>query len=413
MVGRPMGAGGGSSDVVPHYTVPPLQGIKNVLQELGNTEAKIGLTLVDDDNSNIDQAIEAAKQADAVIIMAGSIAEEGADRATFADEIGLNAALSLGDTLDWYTDAPNKITSIARTDGKDLNPERNSQTIAMIEMILAATGDMFKKTAVVLKDNAGIAIPNSGALLGNSGPAILEVWFPGQEDGHIVADVLFGSVNPSGKTPVTFPIAGKGFLDTIAKDAIHFPGTSAKANGWVDTTDITVFPPLVFEDKALVEYKEGLKIGYRWYDSNASGKCALRKDLSNPCVAFPFGHGLSYTEFSVGDASLVYNTSKDTYTVNLPVTNEGNRQGKTVIQVYLGIPAPKQPPKRLVAFQKVSISSGETVQVSLDIDPLSANHPLGIYDTELKKFKIPAGPFIVYVGTSSSLRDLQILRFNR
>jgi beta-glucosidase len=144
MVGRPMGAGGGSSDVVPHYTVPPLQGIKNVLQELGNTEAKIGLTLVDDDNSNIDQAIEAAKQADAVIIMAGSIAEEGADRATFADEIGLNAALSLGDTLDWYTDAPNKITSIARTDGKDLNPERNSQTIAMIEMILAATGDMFK-----------------------------------------------------------------------------------------------------------------------------------------------------------------------------------------------------------------------------------------------------------------------------
>ena len=109
----------------------------------------------------------------------------------------------------------------------------------------------------------------------------------------------------------------------------------------------------------------------------------------------------------------VYNTSKDTYTVNLPVTNEGNRQGKTVIQVYLGIPAPKQPPKRLVAFQKVSISSGETVQVSLDIDPSSANHPLGIYDTELKQFKIPAGPFIVYVGTSSSLRDLQILSFNR
>ena len=413
MVGHPMGAGGGSSDVVPYYTVPPLQGIKNVLQELGNTEAKIELTLVDDDNSNIDQAIEAAKQADAVIIMAGSIAEEGADRATFADEIGLNAALSLGDNLDWYTDVPNKITSLARTDGKNLNPERNSQTIAMIEMILAATGDMFKKTAVVLKDNAGIAIPNSGALLGNSGPAILEVWFPGQEDGHIVADVLFGSVNPSGKTPVTFPIAGKGFLDTIAKDAIHFPGTSAKANGWVDTTDVTVFPPLVFEDKALVEYKEGLNIGYRWYDSNSSGKCALREDLSNPCVAFPFGHGLSYTEFSVGDASLIYNTSKDTYTVNLPVTNEGNRQGKTVIQVYLWVPAPKQPPKRLVAFQKVSISSGETVLVSLDIDPSSANHPLGIYDTELKQFTIPAGPFIVYVGTSSSLRDLQILSFNR
>ena len=413
VVGRSMGAGGGSSDVVPHYTVPPLQGIKNVLQELGNTQAKIELTLVDDDNSNIDQAIEAAIQADAVIIMAGSIAEEGADRATFADEIGLNAALSLGDTLDWYTDAPNKITSLAHTDGKAINPERNSQTIAMIEMILVATGDMFRKTAVVLKDNAGIAIPDSGALLGNSGPAILEVWFPGQEDGHIVADVLFGSVNPSGKSPVTFPIAGKGFLDTIAKNATHFPGTSAKAKGWIDTTDITVFPPLIFEDKALVEYKEGLNIGYRWYDSNASGKCALREDLSNPCVAFPFGHGLSYTEFSLGDASLIHNTLKDTYTVNLPITNEGNRPGKTVIQVYLGIPAPEQPPKRLVAFQKVAINPGETVQVSLDIDPSSANHPLGIYDTELKQFKIPVGQFIVYVGTSSSLRDLQILSFNR
>jgi beta-glucosidase len=162
-----------------------------------------------------------------------------------------------------------------------------------------------------------------------------------------------------------------------------------------------------------VEYKEGLNIGYRWYDSNASGKCALREDLSNPCVAFPFGHGLSYSEFSLGDASLIHNTLKDTYTVNLPVTNEGNRPGKTVIQVYLGIPAPEQPPKRLVAFQKVAVSPGETVQVSLDIDPSSANHPLGIYDTNLKKFKIPVGQFIVYVGTSSSLRDLQKLRFNR
>jgi beta-glucosidase len=113
---------------------------------------------------------------------------------------------ALGDGLDWYVAKPNTISTATS------NPPANSNTVAMITGILGATSTTAKpmaaKTALVLKDNAGVAM--DPALLGARGPAILEVWFPGQEDGHIVAYLLFGVTNPSGKLPVTFPKVGEG-----------------------------------------------------------------------------------------------------------------------------------------------------------------------------------------------------------
>jgi beta-glucosidase len=152
----------------------------------------------------------------------------------------------------------------------------------MIQGIMAAAPDIPSKTVLVLKDNAGVTLPDDASILGPAGPSILEVWFPGQEDGNIVGDLVFGVTNPSGKLPVTFPKSGQGFLDHIASDPASWPG-------------------VLIGDQPTVEYKEGLNIGYRWYDADASGQCTLDASRRNPCVAFPFGFGLSYTEFALSE----------------------------------------------------------------------------------------------------------------
>ncbi|SDP14411.1 beta-glucosidase [Rhodoferax sp. OV413] len=408
VVGKAMGGGGGSSDVVPNYTVAPLEGIKNMLTSLGNTTATVQLILVDDANATatIDgvsasfaDVTAAAAGADAVIVMAGTIAEEGADRATTQDGSSLSsvtvplaagATAADGSSLDWYASA--SLTTPATATGT--NAVKNSNTVAMVKAIMAVTSTtakaMAQKTALVLKDNAGVAM--DPALVGTSGPSILEVWFPGQEDGNIVADLLFGRKNPSGKLPVTFPYAGKGFLDSLTTQ--QFPGVVA-ADGVTQT----------------VTYSEQLNIGYRWYDSNVSGQCAVVNG-SNPCVAFPFGHGLSYTTFNVGASSVARNTITGSYEVKATVTNTGSLAGSEVVQVYLSLPASAssvgaaQPPKRLTGFQKVELAPGASKQVVISIDPSGANHPLSVWSTASNAWVIPAGQYTVHVGKSSSPKDL-------
>jgi beta-glucosidase len=400
VIGEPMGGGGGSSDMVPSYTVSPIEGLRNALVELGNKDAAVKLILVDDDNAGatIDgrkvsfaDAVSAAAGADNVVMMAGTISEEGADRATFTDIKGkvLASPAALGGGLDWYVHRSNIISTNGET-----NPAKDSRTTAMITALLAARSTsgkpMAAKSVLVLKDNAGVSMP--AALVGPKGPAILEAWFPGQEDGNVVADVLFGRTNPAGKLPVTFPIAGKGFLDRI--DASQFPG--------VATPD---------GKSQAVTYSERLAIGYRWYDANAAGNCA-EKAGKNPCVAFPFGHGLSYTSFSVGMPKLNQGATKDIWRATARVTNSGKRAGAEVVQVYLSLPASanalgaKQPPKRLVGFQRIELAPGASGEVSIAIDPSASNHPMSVWDTQAGKWVIPQGTFTVWLGRSSSQGDL-------
>lgn len=406
MVGKAMGGGGGSSDVVPNYTVAPVDGIKNMLRTLGNSSATVRLILVDDANSTatIDgssttfaAAQAAAAAADAVIVMAGTISEEGADRATFTSSSGMTLATSAADgtSLDWY--ASTSLTTPATTSGT--NAVKNSGTVAMIQSLMGLSSTtartMTQKTSLVLKDNASVALP--AALVGSAGPAILETWFPGQEDGNIVADLLFGQKNPSGKLPVTFPVAGKGFLDSVT--TTQFPGTVS------GTTQS-------------VEYTEKLNIGYRWYDANVSGQCAVVGGV-NPCVAFPFGHGLSYTTFSIGNQSARGNGAGG-YSVTATVTNTGTRAGAEVVQVYLALPASAssvgatQPPKRLVGFQKVELAAGAAQTVTISIDPAASNHPLSVWNKSTGAWVIPTGSYTIYVGNSSSPKSLvQVDAFNK
>jgi beta-glucosidase len=369
LVGQPMGAGGGSSDVVPNYTVLPVDGLKSVLTGLGNTAATVTLITVKDDNSDLNAAKAAAAAADAVIIMAGTVAEEGADRVSFADSTGLTLT-AVGDGLDWYVARPNAISTATS------NLPANSNTVAMIMGILGATSTTAKpmaaKTALVLKDNAGVAM--DPVLLGAGGPAILEVWFPGQEDGHIVADLLFGVTNPSGKLPVTFPKVGQGFMDWVKTDPSVYPGV---AN-------------LVGQPE--VEYKEGLNIGYRWYDAKGV------------TPAFPFGHGLSYTTFSMSNLSVTPKISDGAQPIRIQfvLQNTGGRAGAEVPQLYLGFPsAIGEPPKRLVAFAKLQLDPGEMTNVQLTIDPAATNHPLSYWDSNSNNWSIANGFYPIYVGSSS------------
>jgi beta-glucosidase len=368
-LGQPPG-GGGSSDVIPMYTVSPLQGLKDVLVAEGNTTATVTLVTVKDDNSDLPAATAAAAGADAVIVMAGTIAEEGADRASFADATGLSLT-AFGDNLDWYVARPNTISTAT------VNTAANSNTVAMIAGILGATSTtgkpMATKTALVLKDVAGVAM--DPVLLGASGPAILEVWFPGQEDGHIVADLLFGVSNPSGKLPVTFPNIGHGFLDWVKTDPSVYPGVKNAAG------------------QPAVEYKEGLTIGYRWYDANGVAP------------AFAFGHGLSYTTFQISKLEATPKKSDGTHPIKVQffVENTGSVYGAEVPQVYLSLPAALgEPPKRLVAFQKVWLNPGEKTKLQISIDPSASNHPLGYWDSAAQAWTIADGDYQVYVGNSAA-----------
>ncbi|MGR8024674.1 beta-glucosidase [Burkholderia cenocepacia] len=366
-LGNPMGSGGGSSDVVALYTVSPLQGMRDVLANLGNTTAKVHLVLVDDSNTNatIDGAAStfAAAQslmgsADAVVVMAGSISEEGADQATFVDAAGLS--LDAGkylNSLDWYGPKASSLTTTSTV--------RSSNTLAMIQSVVATN----PKTVLVLKDNAVEALDPTLLKGGVSAPAaILEAWFPGQEDGHVVADLLFGVTNPSGKLPVTFPQVGQGFMDSIS--AAQYPGVSV--NG-VPT----------------VTYTEGLAMGYRWYD------------VVNKSPAFEFGFGLSYTAFTIQNAA-VSPASNGTYNVTVSVANSGKVAGAEVVQVYVALPSSSgEPPKRLVGFKKVFLNPGASQTVSLNIDPNASNHPLSTWDKDAQQWSPASGTTTVYVGNSS------------
>ena len=149
--------GGGSSKVTPLYTVPPLDGMRDVLADLGSS-ATVTKVTVADDLSNLDEAKRAASEADAVVLMAGLVATEGADQ----------------------------------PDANMLNNQNR-----MLDQLLGLN----PSTVVVLKDSNPMLMPWI-----DQAPAVLEVWNQGSEDGHVVADLLFGVVNPSGKVPDQYPV---------------------------------------------------------------------------------------------------------------------------------------------------------------------------------------------------------------
>jgi len=321
--GAAASGGGGSSRVVPTYTVTPQQGLQNALTALGSS-ATINTVIVANNNSNLPAAVAAAQAADVAIVMAGVVTAEGSDRPS-------------------------------------LNMPNNQDDI------IAAIAAVKPNVVVVVKDGDPVLMPWIDNV-----PAVLEAWNPGQEDGNIVARLLFGLANPSGKLPVTYP---KLVSDTPTSTSDRYPGITPPGAPF----------PSVF-------YTEGLQMGYRWYDAQHIEPL------------FPFGHGLSYTTFALSNLSVTPKISDGTkpITVRFALQNTGAVRGAEVAQLYVGLPlAAGEPPKRLVGWQKVWLNPGEVQQVELVINPAATTHPLGIFDSAQQAWKTTLGAYIFYVGTSS------------
>ena len=240
--------GGGSSKVDPLYTVAPLEGLRDILTEMG-ADATADSFIVADDLSNLELAIEAARAADTVILMAGLVATEGADMPS---------------------------------------PNMFNQQNEMLDALLGVN----KNTVVVMKDSAPVLMPWV-----DKASTILEVWNQGAEDGHVVPDLLFGRVNPSGKVPTTYPRSADDTL--YANHPERYPGTDEGAG----------YP--------VIRYTEGLEMGYRWFQ--AQGIEPL----------FCFGHGLSYTTFDLADISVDAEgfNGNQPVTVRARLTNTANGPG--------------------------------------------------------------------------------------
>ncbi len=218
------------------------------------------------------------------------------------------AVVIVGTDHDWETEGEDR-TTLALPGAQD--------------ELVAAVAAANPNTVVVINAGSPAAMPWLDAV-----PAVLQIWFPGQAIGEALADVLTGVEEPGGRLPVTFPVR----LEDTPAFAEH-PGRDGKA-----------------------VYAEGTFIGHRWYD----------RDGIAPL--FPFGHGLGYTTFSLGDAR-VEGGIDDGVTVSVDVTNTGDRAGSEVVQIYVEPPAgdPARPLRHLAAFRRVDVEAGASAAVRIEL----------------------------------------------
>lgn len=199
-------------------------------------------------------------------------------------------------------------------------------------------------------------------------PVVLHTWYPGQEAGTALAQILFGDYSPSGKLPASLE------------------------RRWEDNPVYhSYYPP---PGQSRVQYSEGLFIGYRGYDRSET------KPL------FPFGFGLSYTTFAYSNLSVMPKTgSGDQVTVSFDVKNTGHREGAEVAELYVGDPhaSVPRPVKELKGFAKVDLKPGESKRVTLKLDHRSFSY----YDVAKKDWTAEPGPFTILIGSSSDKIQLK------
>ena len=311
---------------IPRNTVTPLEGIRALVGDRANIVHSQGVQITLDDDwwedeveladpaenrRMIAQAVEAAREADTIILFIGDT--EQTSREGWADE-------HLGDR-----------TSL------DLVGEQNE--------LFAAMKALGKPIVTVLVNGR----PPSYLTVAEQSDAILETWYAGEQQGTAIADALFGRVNPGGKLPVT-----------VARNVGQLPN--------------------------FYNYKPSARRGYLF-------------DEVTPL--YPFGFGLSYTDFEIGaptlsSASIV---SGQGVTVRVPVTNSGSMAGDEVVQVYLrdNVSSVTRPVKELVGFDRVTLQPGETRNVDIAIRP----DAFAFWDRDMKRIVEP-GEFTIMVGPDSA-----------
>jgi beta-glucosidase len=248
---------------------------------------------------------------------------------------------------------------------------------ALIEAVAAAN----PHTVVVIESGGAVLMPWLDKV-----SAVVEAWFPGIRGSEAIANILFGDVNPSGKLPITFPkseadLPHPTHVDPPKADATHVVPKLPGAPGPIGMM-MGIAPP--FD----VNYDEGLKVGYKWYDAEKKP------------VLFPFGFGLSYTSYSYSGLKI---TPGDSTEVSFTVKNTGKRAGSETAQVYASFPdSAGEPPNRLVGWTKIDLAPGESKQVSVPV----SRERLQIFDETSDSWKLVPGQYVLRVGASS--RDLPL-----
>jgi beta-glucosidase len=242
--------------------------------------------------------------------------------------------------------------------------------------VIAAVAAANPHTIVVLETGSPVTMPWVDAPA-----AILEAWYGGSDGANALGNILFGTVNPSGKLPNTFPKSDADLPNpTVTQpppESEHFSGPASpdqRANG---------LPPFP------VAYDEGVKVGYKWYDAE------------NKSVLFPFGFGLSYTTYGYSALSV---TPGPTVKVTFTVANTGARAGEEIAEVYAALPdSAQEPPKRLIGWSKVKLEPKEKRTVTVEVD---AKY-LSIFDEQKDGWTLVPGDYTIMVGGSSQSLPLK------
>ena len=332
--------GGFGAGVKAKYEITPLQGLQNALGksvEIKFAQGYRARVINPWQKNKNDKDVDVNKPDPALI-------QEAVNTAKNSDV----AIVFIGGNRDYESEG---------RDRKDLSLPFGEQ--ALVDAVTAANA----KTIVVIIGGAPYDINK----IKKDNHTIVWSWFNGSEGGHALADVLTGKVNPSGKLPFTFPVE----LDESPAHYLHtFPGDSLTAI-----------------------YKEGILVGYRWYDTK------------NITPLYPFGYGLSYTNFTFSPAHTDKKDYKsdETITVTTKVKNTGKIDGKETVQIYIGKvgSAVERAEKELKAFKKVLIPAGKEVTVTLSIPVKN----LAYYNEQNKKWVVEPGKYKVMVGASS--RDIK------
>lgn len=346
--------GGGSSEIKALYEISPLMGIKMHLG--GNTKVLYAPGYLTEDKKqesdvNWQQdsiSAEALAALPTPVDMHDSteteegkkLLEEAVRLAGECDEV-----IFVGGMNHEYDVEGNDRASMKLPYGQD----------KVIEALLKVKPDM----TVVLIAGAPVEMPWR-----NQAKAIVWAYYAGMETGNALADILFGKVNPSGKLAETFPVT--------------YADTPTAKNG-------------EFAKPGRIELKEGVFVGYRYYDS---------KDVE---VAYCFGHGLSYTEFAFSDLQ-VTKIADDDITVSLTVANIGETDGAEVVQIYTGAEAvsEKHPKKELKDFGKIFLEAGERKTITFKLKAEDFAH----FDEEAKAFVTEPGNYKIMVG--ASVQDIRL-----
>ena len=224
--------------------------------------------------------------------------------------------------------------------------------------LIAALGEQLNKTVVVLQNGAPVALP-----FVDKASAILEAYLGGQAGASAIAKVLSGEVNPSGKLAETFPMS----LEDVPSQP-YFPGSTKQ-----------------------VEYREAIWVGYRYFDTTKT------KSL------FPFGHGLSYTNFTYYHLKLLsgdkdHFAENDSIKLQITITNTGDKAGAEVVQCYVGQKSPSvpRPEKELKAFEKVFLEVGESKEITFELDYRAFAH----WYRDKAKWIAESDDYRIYIGAS-------------